>query len=82
MRTRFKLIQPVRFYRIEVDLEASRRHLDIMLDFIQRGMNGPRQESSGPVPGKRGFYWMNFSIPEKYADEYEQRMRSRKKSAS
>lgn len=68
-----------RAFDIVVDDPRVHRHLDLMIEFEERGFMSPRGGSTGPhfKEGKRVGARLVFYLNEEVADEYLERMRRR-----
>lgn len=80
MSMRITKRQTVRYYEIVVNRKKMHRHFAIIQDMLNRRIKMPRVGGSGPETDKPDMFWITFAIPEEFADEYESRMKSRKKN--
>ena len=67
--------QPCRAYDVEVDEDGLQDHLDLLDEFLARGVESPSAGCSGPAetPGR---FRLRFFLDETLCAEYERRMSS------
>jgi len=78
---RFFMNQPCRAIRFEGTKAEMQRHFVLQIEFLERGIVGPRGGASGPVQGKPGRYFVVDYVDESVADEYVRRMKARTQKA-